>query len=362
MEITNITFARSEEEGSEVFSTLASLILDFPGGTLMKCKTLLALWLGGLLLASAPASWAQMKVRVNWSATAAGQSGFWVAYEDGIFKKNGLEVELLHIPSSSRAIQTMLAGEIAISYLDPRNTIEANFQGASLALLAGVTNRFTFSLMARPEIKRVGDLKGKKIGVTRIGSSTHTACLYALSQAGLKPTDYQILALFEVPNILTALIAGQIDAGLISPPTTFRGRKAGFNELVNLPREGPDFASVAIGSTRAYIKANEEIVRRVVRSYVEAVHRFKTNKEISLKVLKKYTRVNDPEILEATYTEYLDYIESIPYVSKKGMELILAELAEKEPKAKQARPEDFLDARFLDELEREGLFKKLWGR
>ena len=335
---------------------------DFSRVLLMTFKTRAALGLLTLLLVSAPTSWAQMKVRVNWSATAAGQSGFWLAYEDGIFKKNGLEVELLHIPSSSRAIQTMLAGEIAISYLDPRNTIEANFRGASVALLAGVTNRFTFSLMARPEIKRVSDLKGKKIGVTRIGSSTHTASLYVLNQAGLKPSDYQILALFEVPNILTALMAGQIDAGPISPPTTFRGRKAGLSELVNLAREGPEFASVAIGSPRSYIKANEDIVRRVVRSYVEAVHRFKTNKEISLKVLQKYTRVNDPEILEATYTEYLDYIESIPSVSKKGMEIILGELAEKEPKARQARPEDFLDARFLDELEREGLFKKLWGR
>src|SRR5215468_3144007 len=328
-------------------------MLDFPGGTLMKCKTLLTLWLLGLLLISAPASWAQMKVRVNWSATAAGQSGFWVAYEDGIFKKNGLEVELL---------QTMLAGEIAVSYLDPRNTIEANFSGASVALLAGVTNRFTFSLMARPEIKRVGDLKGRKIGVTRIGSSTHTAALYALNKAGLKPSDYQILSLFEVPNILTALIAAQIDAGLISPFTTFRGRKAGLSELVNLAREGPEFASVAVGSLRSYIKTNEEIVRRVMRSYVEAVYRFKTNKEIGLKVLQKYTRVQDPEILEATYTEYLDYIESVPYVSRKGIEIILGELAEQEPKAQQAKPDDFLENRFLDELQREGLFKKLWGK
>ena len=131
---------------------------------------------------------------------------------------------------------------------------------------------------------------------------------------------------------------------------------------MNLGRERPEFASVAVGSPHAYIKANEEIVRRMVRSYVEAIHRFKTNKEVGLKVLQKYTRVKEPEILEATYTEYLDYIESIPYVSRKGIEIILGELAEKEPKARQARPEDFLDARFLDEFEREGLFKKLWGR
>src|SRR5437870_13840812 len=173
----------------------------------MTLRTLAAVWLLMLLLVSAPTTWAQMNGRVNWSATAAGQSGFWVAYEDGIFKKNGLEVELLHMPSSSRAIQTMLAGELAISYVDPRNTVEANFRGASVALLAGVTNRFTFSLMARPEIKRVSDLKGKKIGVTRIGSSTHTAPLYVSNQPALKPSDYRISVLFEVHKLPTDLIA-----------------------------------------------------------------------------------------------------------------------------------------------------------
>jgi ABC-type nitrate/sulfonate/bicarbonate transport system substrate-binding protein len=106
---------------------------------------------------------AQMKVRVNWSAIAAGQSGIWIANDEGLFKKNGLDVELLHIPSSSRIIQTMLAGEIAISYVDGRNTIQSNLTGSDMALIAGVTNRFSFSLMARPEIKRVSDLKGNAL-------------------------------------------------------------------------------------------------------------------------------------------------------------------------------------------------------
>lgn len=327
----------------------------------MRWLTLFAATLLTLVVFSRP-SWAQMKVRLNWSAMAGAQSGFWVGYEEGIFRKHGLEVELLHVPSSSRVIQTMLAEEIAISYVDVRNTIEANFKGASVAMLAGVTNRFVFSFMARPEFKKVGELKDRKIGVTRFGSTTHTVVLYVLNQAGLKPGDYQILPLFEVPNILTALMAGQIDAGPISPPTNFRGRKAGLSELVNLARDGPEYASVALGSTRSYIKANEEIVRRVIRSYAEAVHLLKTNKEIGIKAIQKYTRVKDPEILEATYSEYQDYLESIPYVSRKGVETILAELAEKDPKARQAKPEDFLDLRFVAQLEREGLFKKLWGR
>ncbi len=216
------------------------------------------------ILTFVDASYAQMKVRVNWSAIAAGQSGIWIAHDEGLFRKNGLEVELLHIPSSSRIIQTMLAGEIAISYVDGRNAIQSNLTGSDVALIAGVTNRFSFSMMARPEIKRVSDLKGKRIGVTRVGSSTHTAALYALNQAGLKPGDYDILPLAEVPNILVALMAGRIDAGPLSSPTTIRARKAGMVELAALAKDGPEYVSVAVGTTRAYIRANEEIVRRFI--------------------------------------------------------------------------------------------------
>jgi NitT/TauT family transport system substrate-binding protein len=311
------------------------------------------------LITSASLSWAQLKVRLNWSATAGTQSGFWIAQEEGIFKRNGLDVELLHIPSSSRAIQSMLAGELAISYQDARNTLQAALTGANVVLVAGVSNRLVFSFMARPEIKKVSDLKGKKIGITRIGSSTHTATLFVLNQAGLKPADYQILPLVEVPNILAALIAGHIDAGPLSPPTNIRARKAGFYELANLGRDGPEYPTVTLGSTRSYVRANEEVARRVIRSYAEAVYLLKTNKAVGLRVIQKYARVTDPEILEGTYAESSDYLESVPYVSRKGLQMILAELGENDPKARQAKADDFLDMRFVAELERDGFFSKL---
>ncbi|HSF58996.1 MAG TPA: ABC transporter substrate-binding protein, partial [Candidatus Binatia bacterium] len=242
------------------------------------------------VILAAPA-WAQNNVRINWTAVTGAQSGMFMAKQEGLFKKNGLDVELIHIPSSSRAIQAILAGEIAISFMDGSNAAQANLKGANLALVAGATNRMVFSLMAKPEIKSAGDLKGKKIGITRIGSSTHTSALYALGQAGLKPADYQILPLVEVPNIFTALAAGQIDAGVVSPPTNSRARKAGFKELVNLAKEGPDYVSVAVGTSRSYLAANEDIVRRVVRSYAEGVYLFKTNKAVALKMIQHQLRV-----------------------------------------------------------------------
>ena len=222
----------------------------------MKTKTVFLATLVVFFLL-APSAWAQSKVRINWTAVTGAQSGVFTAYEEGIFKKNGLEIELIHIPSSSRGIQAILAGEIAFSYMDGNNAVQANLKGAGLALVAGATNHMVFSLMAKPEIKKISDLRGRKIGITRVGSSTHTSALYALSQAGLKPVDYQILPLMEVPSILIALMAGQIDAGVVSPPTNSRARKGGFNELMNIAKEGPEYVSVAIGTTRAYIKANE---------------------------------------------------------------------------------------------------------
>lgn len=315
-----------------------------------------------LFLALVTGAQAQNKVRLNWTAVTGAQSGAYVAQEEGLFKKHGLDMELIHIASSSRGIQAILAGEIGFSYMDGNNAIQANLKGAGLALVAGATNRMVFSLMARPEIKKIADLRGKKIGITRVGSSTHTSALYALGQAGLKPSDYQILPLLEVPNIFTALVAGQVDAGVVSPPTNSRARKAGFNELMNIAKEGPEYVSVAIGTTRAYIKANEDTVRRVVRAYAEGVHLFRNNKQVGIRVLGKYTKVKEQDILEDAYNQFQEYLQTPPYVSRKGIEAILAEVGEKEPAARQIKADDVIDMRFVTELEKEGFFKKLGGK
>jgi NitT/TauT family transport system substrate-binding protein len=312
-----------------------------------------------LLLCSAlpPRANSQMKGRVAWTSFASNMSGTWVAREEELFKKNGLEVELVHIPSTSRAIQTLLAGELAYTYMDGRTAVQATLKGADAAIIAGVANRLVFSFMARPEIKSFNDLKGKKIGITRLGSSTHSVTLWVMNRFGLKPEDYQLLQLVDVPNIFTAMMAGQIDAGALSPPTNFRGRKAGLTELIDLSKDGPEYVSVAIGSTRSFIRSNEEMTRRFVRGYSEGVLFLKANKAAGIKAIQKYARIKDPGILEATYAEARAYIETVPYVTRKGMEAIIAEFAPTEPKAKTAKPDDFLDTRFVAQLEKEGFYK-----
>ncbi|HEX2230420.1 MAG TPA: ABC transporter substrate-binding protein [Candidatus Binatia bacterium] len=320
---------------------------------MMRMRSALLLVVILFLMAVAPLpALAQAPVRINWTAVTGAQSGMFMAQQEGLFKKQGLEVELIHIPSSSRGIQAILAGEIAFSFMDGSNAAQANLKGANLALVAGATNRQVFSLMAKPEFKRIIDLRGKKIGITRVGSSTHTSALFALSSAGLRTNDYQLLPLLEVPNIYTALAAGQIDAGVMSPPTNARAKRSGFLELMNVAKEGPEFVSVAVGTSRSYIKANEDVVRRVVRAYAEGVQMFKSNKAAALRMIQKQLKVSDPEIQEDTYTQFRDYLEYPPYVSRKGMEAVLAEIADKDPAAKKVRPEDFLEMRFVMELDK----------
>jgi ABC-type nitrate/sulfonate/bicarbonate transport system substrate-binding protein len=323
----------------------------------MGCRFALAgAVLGWILLLSGLVS-AQNPVRINWTAVTGAQSGMFIAQQEKLFKKNSLDVELLHIPSSSRGIQAILAGEIAFSFMDGSNAAQANLKGANLALVAGATNRQVFSLMAKAEFKKISDLKGKKIGITRVGSSTHTSALYALGSGGLRATDYQILPLVEVPNIFTALAAGQIDAGVMSPPTNARAKKAGFVELMNIAKEGPEFVSVAVGASKTYIKANEDIVRRVVRAYAEGVQIFKTNKAAALRMIQNQLKVKELEIQEDTYNQFRDYLEYPPYVSRKGMEAVLGEIAEKDPAVKTAKPDDFLDMRFVAELDKKTVGK-----
>jgi NitT/TauT family transport system substrate-binding protein len=305
-----------------------------------------------ILLAATLPAFAQSPVRINWTAVTGAQSGMFMAQQEGLFKKHGVNVELIHIASSSRGIQAILAGEIAFSFMDGVNAAQANLKGANLALVAGATNRQVFSLMAKQEFKRIADLKGKKIGITRVGSSTHTSALFALGSAGLRTNDYQLLPLLEVPNIYTALAAGQIDAGIMSPPTNARAKRSGFVELMNIAKEGPEFVSVAVGTSRSYIKANEDIVRRVVRAYAEGVQIFKNNKPAALRMIQRQLKVTDPEIQEDTYTQFRDYLEYPPYVSRKGMEAVLAEIADKEPGAKSIKPDDLLDMRFVADLDK----------
>ena len=309
--------------------------------------------------AAAPTAAPQpVHLNANWTAVSGSQSGLWMAYEAGAFQEQELDVELINIASTSRAIQAMVAGEVQLGSLDPAATIEAGLNGADLSLLFGAVNRLVFSIMSQPTIRQPVELRGKTLGITRIGSSTHTAALVALQLWGLKPDqDVSLRQLQEVPAILAGMQAGQIDAGSVSPPTNSRARQEGYNELINLATQGPEYPSVAVGGPKAWVDANQDVVRRFGRAYAQGIQRFKSDKPWATEVYRKYLKVDDPAILEDTYAQFSSYFPLPPYVSEEGMTRLLDDMAHDEPRLVGRKATDWVDSRYVRELEQAGFFR-----
>jgi NitT/TauT family transport system substrate-binding protein len=298
---------------------------------------------------------APLRMVVSWSQPGGGQSGVWMAYEAGLLREQGLDVELVHIPNTSRQIQAMLAGEVHLAPVDPAASIQASLSGADMVLYFGALNRPVYSVTTQPGITDPQALRGKTIGITRIGSATHSATLLALDRWGLEPDrDVALRQLGEVNAVLAGLQARQVDAGVISPPRSTLARQAGFHELVNLGVDGPEYPSLAIGGLRAWGAANEAAMRRFARAYVLGIQRFRRDRPWAIGVYRKYLDLDDQAVLDDTYDQFSRMFEPIPYVSETGLARLLADLAADDPRLAGRQASEWIDSRYLRELEAAG--------
>lgn len=327
----------------------------------VAAAVLAALWLAACGQAASPASQASGKpatLTVNWTAVTGANSGIWTAYEAGYFKAENLDVQLTHVASSSRAIPAVVAGEVQLSTADGLNLVQAVGAGADVKAVLGVTNRLVFSVMASPKIQTPNDLKGKKLGITKVGSSTHTAALQALHIWGLQPDrDVAFLQLSEVPNILAALQSGQVDAGVVSPPTNSLARKAGLKELMNVAVEGPAYASVTIAVKGSYLAANRNVVQSFIKAYARGLHRFKTDKKFGMEAINTYLKLSDQSVLEDTWQQFSRYLADPPYVQ--GLDAVIADAALVDAQLKGAQQSKFADTSLVKQLDDSGFFKGL---
>jgi NitT/TauT family transport system substrate-binding protein len=299
---------------------------------------------------------APLRVVANWTQPSGSMSGIWVAQEAGLFREQGLDLELLNIPNTSRVLQTMAAGELNLSPLDPGTTIRASLGGLDVVLLYAQTNRLVFGVYAQPAIQDPQDLRGKIIGTTRIGASNHTATLVALEKWGLVPDrDVALRQLGEVPAIYAALQAGQIDAATFGLPVN-RAAAPTAHELVDLASDGPEYASIAAGGPRAWIDADAEAVRRYGRAYALGVRRFQNDKPFALDVYRKYLGADDPTYLEESYALFSRQLPAVPYVSEAGMARALADLVPEEPQLAGRQASEWVDSHFVREMEEAGFF------
>ncbi len=320
---------------------------------------LLTLWISSSALAQARAA---EKVRVVYSAIGSSQSPLWIAHEAGIFKKHGLDVELLYIGGGSRAAQVVVSGEVPIAMFTGASVISANLAGGDLVTVASGMNVMPFFLVVPPSVRQIEDLKGKKVAVTRFASATDYALRYAAERWPVKPDrDFTVLQIGGQPEMIGGLKSGAIQGAMLNAEFTVIARREGFRDLADVSALGISFPTSALNTSRAFIRNRRDTALRVVRAYADSIHYGKTQKKFTVGVLGKYLKNQDVPFLEAVYDLYLGhYIPKIPYPSVEAMKTALDDIAARDPRAHGFRAEQFIDASLMQDLEKEGFIKQLW--
>ena len=271
----------------------------------------------------------------------------WMAQEKGFFKKNGLSIDLTHIPTN-QAVQALVGGKVQFVTAGPQ-ILEAALARADTVYIICPINNFVLSLYGRPEINAVKGLSGKTLGATNKGTPSDIAGRMVLAQNGLKAdVDVKFVYLKEIPALVAALKEGVIDAALIAAPSTLTARGFGLKELVNITALKIPFVQHSVATTRSYISANPEVVRRFVRSAAEALDYTRKNRAEVLSVMSKYTKITDTALLNEGLDAYDNAWERIPLPSQAAIEAVLS--SSENPKAKGAKWDQFIDDRFVKEL------------
>ena len=283
-----------------------------------------------------------------------------VARDAGLFQKHGLDVRVVVFDAGSILAQAALSGEVKFSVSSGPATIASRTQGADTTIVAACVNILPYSVVAAKGITKWDQLKGKKIAISRFGSGTDTAIRLVLKRFGLDPVkDVAIVQLGTQPSRIQALSAGAIDATIVSPPLDLTAKKQGYEILVNIADLKIPYPQQVIETTDRVIRENPHTAKSFLRGFIEGVRHATTHKEDTKKAITKYLKVTDPEILEATYQSFVQVTDESCYPNMEGIRNAMDEVAQRVPAVKSKKPEDFVNLRFLKELEKEGLFKQL---
>ena len=299
------------------------------------------------------------KLRLAFSALAYANPPFWIAHELKLFEKYGLDSELIYV-GGSRPIQAMLGGSIDVSQVGGAAAVAAIAQGAEVAILGTVFTRLTFAIHAGPQIKQISDLKGKTVAAGSIGGNSYFAGLLFLSRFGWVPNrDVGLMAAGGSPEVMAGLLQGKFQAGVLTPPTSTMVARMGYREIFDLGSLDFPFPVISVVSTRKFIETNPDTILNVLRATAEAIYLYKTRADLTLPVVAKYMRVprDDPALAQSRESLGKHMNQNLA-PSLEGIKFVRDFLAEKQPALKAKNPADFVDLRFVRQLEEEGFFKK----
>lgn len=291
-----------------------------------------------------------------YSALVGSQSPLWVAEGEGFFQKHGIDPTLVYIAGGRVVVQAVLGGDVQMAIVGAGEVIRADLEGANLVYVAVPAQIADFTLVTAKNITDMHQLRGKRIGIGRFGGGPDYTTRVALKKYGLRPDkDVQIIQMNTgQPGRLAALEAGAIEGVVINPPLTLKAKRLGFNLLLNYSKVIHHFINAGFATTRKYARENPQNVEASVKALLDAVRFIYSNEDGTLKIVRRYLKITNPVLLREDYQVILKEINKTLYPDYKGFEFILRQERKRNPAAAKAKPEDFLNTKFLDSLAKEG--------
>ncbi len=295
------------------------------------------------------------------SDSAASSAPYWVAKEAGIFKKYGLDVDLIFIDGSTRGIQSLIAGDLDFTGAVGTSAINGRLAGSDIKIIDSMVNTLPYYLVGKPKIKSPEDLKGRTAATHIPGTSADFAMRLALRRFGIAYSDIKAVTVGGSPARIAAVLNGQVDFTVVTDPGMIKAKEAGLKVILDMAKLNIPFQFTCTVTTGRMIREHPDEVLRFVKAMADAVHYYKTHEEKVIQIMQKYTRSHDRNMLEGSYDAYKNLLVDDTYPTLEGLKDTLEVQAAWDPKAASAKASDFVDLHFVDQLKKSGFIDQLYG-
>jgi NitT/TauT family transport system substrate-binding protein len=326
-------------------------------------KIFIALAVGLITLVALHSVQAQEKIRVGQGSVSLQSGLMHIGKDRGLFAKYGLTTETIYIPGGSTNVQVLMSGDLDLSQLSGAPGVAANLQGADIIYFAGLLDKLNYQVITRPEIKSVEQLKGKKFGVSRFGSSADFGMRAMLKRLGIDPVkEATILQIGDEPSRIAAIKSGNIDGTVANAPFGIEAERLRLNVIADSVKMDIPFFNTGLLGSKRFLDRQEAKVMNFLRAYLEAIKILKTERDYSIKALAQFTRVQNLKAVAEGYDYFVKQLEPVPYPSVAAMQAVIDQIAETNPKARGVDAKNYVNDRYLKRLEEEGFVKKVWGK
>lgn len=319
--------------------------------------------IGAASLVYMPVSLSAEPLRIAYTSIAMVYGPLWVTREAGLFKKNNIDAELLYIAGGPPSLQALIAGDVAVSFTAAGAVVAANLAGSDVVLLGTSIDSLPFELWSVPTIKEPAQLKGTKLGVSRIGATTDFVARYLLKKWGLQPDkDVAIFQAGSGPQIFGAVKGGAVQSGVFSTGfETLQAEADGYVRLADVSTSGLAYPFGPFAARQTFLKSHPDLASRFIKAYVEGIHRYKTDKAFALATLEKYTRQKSSPAAERIYQTFATkYFKRVPEATGAGIQTVLEELSATRTIPPGVTPQRFVESKFINEIVASGFVDNLY--